>query len=240
MPPRKRPAAAASGLRTSVAPPASLKKRPSAAATGARPSNLGGRTGSGRCVFVCSAGAGGGRSRQALLKEFGDLYNFDFSGRPNLTSPELEKPFLLQFAEAACKAADLLGRSRPLYLVGHSFGSRAAVHLWGRAEMRRLLPPSCRGIIAFGYPLLHPTQHREKKLLELPASTPVLFISGTRDAFAGDFSLLKATLARAACGRKCALVKIEGGDHSLKCPASLEEQAVEAIRRAASLFIKKS
>ena len=79
---------------------------------------------------------------------------------------------------------------RPIFLVGHSFGARAAVHLLA-SELRRQLPSSVRGIVAqlgnhsatvvvlgtkqlrFGYPLVHPTQHREKKLLDLPAGTRV-------------------------------------------------------------------
>merc|ERR1712125_316880 len=47
-----------------------------------------------RCVFVCAPGAGGGRSRQSILAEFGHICNFSFKGIPNLTKPHLEEPFL--------------------------------------------------------------------------------------------------------------------------------------------------
>ena len=61
-----------------------------------------------------------------------------------------------------------------------SFGSRAAVHLLCREDMASDLPAELAGVVAFAYPLTHATQHRERKLAELPPSARVLFISGTR------------------------------------------------------------
>jgi len=153
-----------------------------------------------------------------------------------LTKPHLEEPFLAQFVDAARGAANRRP-GQPLYLVGHSFGSRAAVHLWAREDFRRQLPKTCRGIIAFGYPLVHPTQRRERKLLELPRAARVLFISGDRDDFAGDFRLLEKTLSRAACGGNCAVAKIAGGDHSIQCPKACEGEAVAKIRAAVAGFV---
>ncbi|CAE8627205.1 unnamed protein product [Polarella glacialis] len=218
----------------------SVKPRPSASSTAVplvakaanKPSLQAG------CVFVCAGGAGGGFSRQEMLAELGKMARVHFTGAPNLTSSEREEPFLKQFVAEAHAAARRFGSSSPMYLVGHSFGSRAAVHLWARGEYRRQLPRSCRGIIAFGYPLMHPTQRREQKLLELPESTKILFISGTRDSFAGDFSLLETTLGRAACGKNCRVVKVEGGDHGLKCRKSLEETALQTVREALTGFLK--
>ncbi|OLP87433.1 hypothetical protein AK812_SmicGene31337 [Symbiodinium microadriaticum] len=118
-------------------------------------------TASKKAIFVCATGAGGGRSRQMLLRQFGDLHQMSFRGTPNLTTAEREAPFLQQMAEAA-QAAAKKSPSRPLWLVGHSFGARAAVHLMCRKDFRQQLPKSCKGIIAFGYPLIHPTQQRSR------------------------------------------------------------------------------
>ena len=40
------------------------------------------------------------------------------------------------------------GFPRPIFLVGHSFGARAAVHLLAREDLRRQLPRNVKGIIA--------------------------------------------------------------------------------------------
>eukprot|EP00930_Biecheleria_cincta_P077254 TRINITY_DN64539_c0_g1_i1.p1 TRINITY_DN64539_c0_g1~~TRINITY_DN64539_c0_g1_i1.p1 ORF type:complete len:237 (-),score=34.58 TRINITY_DN64539_c0_g1_i1:132-842(-) len=223
---------AAAAKRTAA--PRSLKRKPAAVARSGR----GKRHGSRGCIFVCAPGAGGGRSQQGLLAEFGRIHKFEFSGQPNLTSAERETPFLEQFVKeawAATKAANT--SSAPLYLVGHSFGSRTALHLLAREEIRKQLPPNCKGLIAFGYPLVHPTQRRETKLMELPASSNILFISGTRDNFAGDFKLLEGTLLKARCGRRCRIVKILGGDHSLNVAKSLKESTAQTIRDAVKQFI---
>lgn len=184
-------------------------------------------------IFVCAAGSGGGRSRQALLHRFGTVKEVHFSSAPNLTSEEREAPHLLEIVKAAKAAAK---PKRPIFLVGHSFGARAAVHLLARDDFCRQLPSNVKGIIAFGYPLVHPTQHREKKLLELPPGTRVLFISGTRDPFMGDFKLMENTLKKSKL--RHTLVKVEGGDHGLKCPKSQEDLAVSNIQEAIKAFIK--
>ncbi|CAE6949054.1 unnamed protein product [Symbiodinium natans] len=187
-----------------------------------------------KVTFVCAAGAGGGRSRQMLLRQFGEVHEMSFRGTPNLTTAERETPFLQQIV-AAAQAAAKKSPSRPLFLVGHSFGARAAVHLMCRKDLRRQLPRSCQGIIAFGYPLIHPTQKRENKLMDLPVSTKALFISGTKDPFSGDFKLFEKTLKKLRC--KTRLVKVLGGDHGLKCARALEEGAVSTINDAVSHFV---
>ncbi|CAK9076508.1 Testis-expressed protein 30 [Durusdinium trenchii] len=185
-------------------------------------------------IFLCAPGAGGGRSRQALLGRFGSVKHIKLSGALNLT--EQHETRILEELLKQMKAASKANQSgRPIYLVGHSFGARAAVHLFARTDVRKQLPHNVQGIIAFGYPLLHPTQHRERKILELPASTRVLFLSGTRDPFMGDFKLLKGTLKKAKC--KHTLVKVEGGDHSLKCSKGQEDSVVSTIQEAIEAFV---
>ncbi|CAE7241328.1 unnamed protein product [Symbiodinium sp. CCMP2592] len=214
------------------------RKRPAArqpgSATRSTKKSANGPVASKKAIFVCATGAGGGRSRQMLLGQFGDIHQMSFRGTPNLTTAEREAPFLQQMAEAA-QAAAKKSPSRPLFLVGHSFGARAAVHLMCRKDFRQKLPKSCKGIIAFGYPLIHPTQQREKKLTELPASSKALFISGTKDPFAGNFKLFESALQRAKCKHR--LVKVLGGDHGLKCSKAMEEGTVSTICEAVSRFV---
>ena len=159
-----------------AAPPPAAAAAPPPTAHAAPPA-----FGSARPIFVCATGAGGGRSRQRpVLGKLGTLYDFDFTCGTNLTTKNAEAPALRQFAEAAQRAVRQHGRGRPVYLVGQSFGSRAAVHLLCREDMASDLPAELAGVVAFAYPLTHATQHRERKLAELPPSARVLFISGTR------------------------------------------------------------
>eukprot|EP00438_Fugacium_kawagutii_P001953 Skav224100 [mRNA] locus=scaffold4565:138849:139821:- [translate_table: standard] len=83
-------------------------------------------------------------SRQALLQRFGTVAEVRFSSPPNLTSEEREAIPLSEIIKVA-KAAD---SKKPMFLVGHSFGARALVHLLARNDFRRQLPSNVRGIIA--------------------------------------------------------------------------------------------
>lgn len=89
----------------------------------------------------------------------------------------------------------------------------------------------------------------------------VLFISGTRDPFMGDFRLLESTLKKSKLRHSTAgtsedlesrelfvaqlpifgaKVKVQGGDHGLKCPKSKEDDAVAVIEEAIRAFIKSA
>jgi len=87
--------------------------------------------------------------------------------------------------------------------------------------MRKDLPPSFKGVIAFGYPLVHPTQHRERKFAGLLKEDRLLFISGTKDAFM-NFKLLGQAIERSPAQSN--VIRILGGDHGLKCSKLLEEE----------------
>lgn len=204
-------------------------------------------------IFVSFPGAGGGRSRHTCLEEHGDMMYVNFARRPNLTTPERAAPFLQEICAAASKAVAEYGPSRPLLLVGHSFGSRAIAHLLADDEQRSTLPASFAGAIFFGYPLLHPTQHRETVLQKIPRCVPALLISGTRDSFMGNFKLLEDALvvpglhARSA-GPEVGLVsskllprlfvsKVQDGDHSLACPKKAEERTNHCVHAALSEFL---
>ena len=69
-----------------------------------------------------------------------------------------------------------------------------------------------RGLVFFGFPLHPPNRPGTKRADHLARVTvPMLFLQGTRDAFA-DLDLLRPICAR--LGPRAALRTLEGADHS--------------------------
>jgi predicted alpha/beta-hydrolase family hydrolase len=98
-------------------------------------------------------------------------------------------------------------KPRRLFLGGKSMGGRVASYIAGDTA-------GVDGLIFLGYPLHppgKPDQLRDAHLYVL--KMPMLFISGTKDTFAGR-DLLEKTVAK--IGSNATLVWVEGGDHSLK------------------------
>ena len=193
-------------------------------------------------IFVCAPGAGGGYSRHDLLDAIGDRHVYNFKGCGlGLLAGKREEKALERVVEQAAKAAAAGGGGRPLFLVGQSFGSRCSLHTLCRPEYLARLPPSFGGVICFGYPLVHDTQHREAKLAELPASARVLFLSGTKDAMM-DLALMERSLASSPAAAGCTVVKITDADHSMGFSKGrgAEAQAAAAENSAAMLLLIQS
>jgi len=94
-----------------------------------------------------------------------------------------------------------------LFIGGKSMGGRVASYIAGDTA-------GVDGLIFLGYPLHppgKPDQLRDAHLYIL--KMPMLFISGTKDTFAGR-DLMEKTVAK--IGSNATLVWVEGGDHSLK------------------------
>lgn len=90
---------------------------------------------------------------------------------------------------------------------GKSMGGRVASYIAADT-------PGVSGLLFLGYPLHppgKPDQLRDQHLYSL--KLPMLFISGTKDTFAGQ-ELLEKVVRR--IGDNATLVWVEGGDHSLK------------------------
>ncbi len=98
---------------------------------------------------------------------------------------------------------------RRLFLGGRSMGGRMASYLVADGY-------PCDGIFFVAYPL-HPPGKREKQRKEHLASisVPMLFVSGTRDAFA-SLDLLEPVVR--GLGARARLHLIEGADHGFKVP----------------------
>jgi predicted alpha/beta-hydrolase family hydrolase len=190
--------------------------------------------GSGRTVVVLGHGAGGTRRTPMLVRlaetlaasgRAALLYNFPYAerggGRP-------DPPAVLESA-ARASAEVALERTGATCLVmgGRSMGGRIAsqvVAAGARAE----------GLAFLAYPLHppgRPERPRDAHLTRI--GCPMLFVQGTRDAFARE-DLLSALTGR--LGARAELHRVEGADHSFRVlkrsgrrPADVEAEVEAAL-----------
>jgi predicted alpha/beta-hydrolase family hydrolase len=126
--------------------------------------------------------------------------------------------------------AEVVSEHKPGIVVigGKSMGGRVASYIAGDT-------PGVNGLVFLGYPL-HPPgktdQMRDAHLVEL--QLPMLFLSGTRDAFA-ERGLLEDVVRR--LGSRATLVWTEGGDHSLR--AGKSGDSLRAAADSIELWIKQ-
>ena len=117
-------------------------------------------------------------------------------------------PVLLQAWREALDDAAGRGDGSPLVASGKSMGGRMASML--AAEDGDAF--AARALVFFGYPLHPPGRVDQLRVEHLPRITvPMLFIQGTRDAFA-QRELLTPVVD--ALGSRARIDWIEGGDHS--------------------------
>jgi predicted alpha/beta-hydrolase family hydrolase len=122
--------------------------------------------------------------------------------------------------------ADVISKYHPARVIigGKSMGGRVASYIAGDT-------PGVASLVFLGYPLHPPGKHdqlRDEHLYKL--TLPMLFISGTKDTFAGR-ELLERVVKR--IGSNARLLWIEGGDHSLKTRRKGDDSmrvALDAIR----------
>jgi uncharacterized protein len=108
---------------------------------------------------------------------------------------------------AAVRTAHELAPKLPLFAGGKSMGGR----MTSEAAAQDLLE-DVRGLIFFGFPLHPPNQPGIKRAEHLAqVKIPMLFLEGTRDAFA-DLKLLRSVCAKLA--PRATLHIIETADHS--------------------------
>jgi uncharacterized protein len=97
---------------------------------------------------------------------------------------------------------------------GKSMGARVASQLAGAGRLE------ADGFAFWGYPLHPPGRKSQIRDGHLdPIRKPMLFVTGTRDAFC-DMDLLRNVVDR--LGTHATLEMIEGGDHSFRLPKSSE------------------
>lgn len=186
--------------------------------------------GEGKCAVVLGPGAGGTRQTPQLLsvaafldpKRFTTLlFNFPYQeARRKFPDPA---PVLEEtVARVADCARSELGATK-IILGGRSMGGRMA----SQAAAKGLI---CDGLAFLAYPLHPPGQEAKLRDAHLGAiRAPMLFLQGTRDAFA-RVDLLKATVAR--LGPIAQLALFEDADHSFKTPrgaAATSKQTEAAV-----------
>jgi predicted alpha/beta-hydrolase family hydrolase len=170
----------------------------------------------GGAVAVIAHGAGGNMetpSLKSLQKELAGggvtavRFNFLYS-ESGRKSPDREENLI------ACwrSVADWVKREhRPgrLFLGGRSMGGRMVSYLVADGY-------ACDGLFFLAYPLHPPGQRDRQRKDHLPRITvPMLFVSGTRDAF-GELDLLQPLVK----GLGAALHLLPEADHGFKAPKS--------------------
>ena len=172
--------------------------------------------GSGGTLIVLGPGAGGSRRTPQLVR-FAEslaasgrgvlLYDFPYRDRGRRAP---DPPDVLEATTRAVGdyARTTLGAVRLVH-GGKSMGGRIASQVVAGGAPGDAL-------ILLGYPLHPPGKPDQLRDRHLPRiEVPMLFVQGTRDAFARP-DLLDAVLAR--LGEKATLNRIEGGDHSFGVP----------------------
>jgi hypothetical protein len=168
--------------------------------------------GAGETVVVLGHGAGGNRWNPMLvvlaeaLAASGRaalLYNFPYS---EAGSRRPDPPAVL---EATTRAAGGLALeasgARRIVHGGRSMGGRIASQVVAAGER-------ADGLAFLGYPLHAPGQFEKRRETHLPRiEAPMLFVQGTRDAFARQ-DLLDALMTR--LGSRAELHRVEHADHS--------------------------
>jgi predicted alpha/beta-hydrolase family hydrolase len=172
-----------------------------------------------RACLVLAHGAGAGMThpfmeavaRELLVLKIATLrYQFPYmenhSRRP-------DPPALCHATvRAATAAAHQAMPELPLFAGGKSFGGRMTSQAQAQSPLAHV-----RGLVFLGFPLhppKQPAEARAKHLFEI--DLPLLFLQGTRDAFA-DPALLQAVIAR--LGNAASLRLLPDADHSYHVPA---------------------
>ena len=186
---------------------------------GERVSGLLQAPGNARACYVLAHGAGAGMTHPFLaavaegLAERGIAtlrYQFPYMERG---SKRTDAPGLAQTAvRAAVVEMSRLAPELPLIAGGKSFGGRMTSQAQAAAPLAGV-----RAIAFLGFPLHppgRPADERGKHLFDV--RVPMLFLQGTRDAFA-DLKLLRSLVER--LGTRAALKLLEEADHSFHVPA---------------------
>jgi predicted alpha/beta-hydrolase family hydrolase len=191
--------------------------------------------GEGETAIVLGHGAGGNRespfmtSLAAALASSGRavvLYNFPYSDR-GARRPDSTDLLEMTTQQVGAQVREQVGASRLIH-GGKSMGGRIASQIVAKGA-------PADGLVFLGYPLHPPGRPDTLRDRHLPAiSVPMLFIQGTRDAFA-RWDLLSSVLGR--LGERAHLHRLDGADHSFKLPksagrtdAEVHEEIVQTTR----------
>jgi uncharacterized protein len=142
-------------------------------------------------------------------------------------------PVLREAMLAALREADHRRGALPLLLGGKSMGSALAARATADGAL-----PEVKAVVIIGYPL-HPPG-RPSALNARYAENlkrPVLFVEGTRDAFA-DLVLMRGLVEK--IGAQATLHVVQGADHAFELPADSgrdEQSVIDEIAAAIERFV---
>src|SRR5271165_1056119 len=118
------------------------------------------------------------------------------------------------------------------FLGGSSYGGRQASMLVAGE------PSLVEGLVLLSYPLHPPGRPEKLRTAHFPSlRTPVLFVSGTKDAF-GSIEELEAALKLVPARKK--LVAITGAPHGLSQKGKQNEALETVVREFGTFFLAKS
>jgi predicted alpha/beta-hydrolase family hydrolase len=189
--------------------------------------------GGGQTVVVLGHGAGGNRKNPMLRALAGTLelagraavlYNFPYAEK-GLRRPD--PPAVLESTTRAAAAFALAAtRARRVVHGGRSMGGRIASQVVAAGER-------ADGLVFLGYPLHPPGQPERLRDAHLSRiAVPLLFVQGTRDAFARE-DLLQVLMTR--LGPNAELHRVAEADHSfgvLKRSGRTDEDVRAEVERA--------
>lgn len=174
--------------------------------------------------YLLAHGAGGNLHSPQIRRLAGSLcargitvvrFNFPYSEERRKTpdrAPVLEACYRAVMTDAAARMPNV-------FAGGRSMGGRIASQVAADGA-------PVAGLVFLAYPLHPPGKPERLRDAHLPqVGVPMLFVQGTRDAFARR-DLLEATLAGL---RKATLHTLEGGDHGFKIPGRKEDEVLEEI-----------
>ena len=136
-------------------------------------------------------------------------YNFPYAERKS-PRPDSAKVATATVRAAVADAARLMPKL-PLFAGGKSFGGRMP----SQAEAAE--PMGVRGLVFLGFPLHPPGKRSDERAAHLvDVRVPMLFLQGTRDAFA-EMDMLEPVVA--GLGERATLHRFDSADHSFHVPA---------------------
>jgi len=190
-----------------------------------------------RWLLILAHGAGAGMTHPFLQNLSGQLnsagiatlrYQFPYMEQ-HRGAPD--KPAVLTATVAAAvQAAKKAAPGLPLLAGGKSMGGR----MTSQAASEELLE-DVRGLVFFGFPLHPPGKPGTKRADHLAkVSIPMLFLQGTRDAFA-DLELLRPVCAK--LGTRATVHIIDSADHSfhvLKSSGTTDSAVLDQLAQTAA------
>ncbi len=189
-----------------------------------------------RACLVLAHGAGAGMQHPFMAAVAAGLaergiaslrYQFPYmergSKRPD--PPRVAQATVRAAVAAAARALPEL----PLIAGGKSFGGRMTSQAQAAAPL-----PHVRGLAFFGFPLHPPDRPSTDRAAHLSeVKIPMLFLQGTRDAFA---TLDRLRPVCAALGPRATLKLFDGADHSFHVPARTGRKDADVLNDVLDTF----